>query len=371
MKVTRTAAALVAVAAALGLGACGDDDEGGGEATTGAETQQRERVESPSGTIRISNWDEYMPEDLISNFEKETGIRVEVSKHTTNEDIVGKLQAAGGRGYDLVFISGPFVESLAKQGMLAELNHAQIPNLDKLAPEATELAYDQGNRYSVPYSWGTTGICYRSDKVDSEPTSWDAILDPAAEHERRVTMLATDRWLFLPALKKLGYSANTTDEGELEEAAELLKRAKGELLAYDDTTFYTKLVNGEADLVEAWDGWCNYGIAEDENIQFTVPEEGADLWADAMVVLESSENKAAAEEFINYILEPEVHKTVAELVLYKVPNPEAMELLDPELVEQFPNLGMSPDELAEQEALRDLGPAAPTMSRLVTEITKG
>jgi spermidine/putrescine transport system substrate-binding protein len=363
-------AALAAAAVALALAACGE--EGGGEQSAGGEpAQQRERVENPSGTIRISNWDEYMPEDLIANFEKETGIEVELTNHTTNEDIVGKLQAANGGGYDLVFISGPFVESLAQQGMLAELNHAQIPNLDKLAPEARELAYDQGNRFSVPYAWGTTGICYRSDKVDDEPTSWDALLEPPAEHRKRVTMLATDRWLFLPALKKLGYSANTQDEQELREAADLLKQAKGNLLSYDDTTFYTKLVNGEADMVEAWDGWCNYGIAENDDIKFTVPEEGADLWADTMVVLERSENKAAAEEFINYVLRPEVHKTVAELVLYKVPNPEAMELLDEELLEQYPNLGMTPEELTEQETLRDLGPAAPTVSRLVTEITKG
>ena len=372
MKVTRALLAIMALVAALALSACGGDDDGEETAATGdGAAQERERVEKPTGKIRISNWDAYMPEDLVSNFEKQTGIEVEVAKHTTNEDIVGKLQAANGGGYDLVFVSGPFVESLAKQGMLAELNPAQIPNLENLAPEAADLAYDEGNRYSVPYTWGTTGVCYRSDKVSEEPTSWDAILDPAPEHEGRVTMLATDRWLFLPALKKLGYSANEQDEAKLEEAAEILKETKGQLLAYDDTTFYSKLVEGEADLVEAWDGWCNYGIAEDDRIKFTIPDEGADLWADAMVVLEKSENKAAAEEFINYILDPKVHASVAELLYYKVPNPEAMEQIDPKLHKQFPNLGMEPAELLEQEALRDLGDAAPTVSRLVTEITKG
>ncbi len=371
MKFIRSPLAIAALAAALALGACGDDDDADETAASGSGAEQQERVENPTGKIRISNWDAYMPEDLVKNFEKETGIEVQVSKHTTNEDIVGKLQAANGGGYDLVFISGPFVESLSKQGMLAELNHAQIPNLENLAPEASELAYDQGNKFSVPYTWGTTGICYRSDKVTSEPTSWNAILDPAPEHEGRVTMLATDRWLFLPALKVMGASANEQDEAKLQEAADMLKETKDQLLAYDDTTFYSKLVNGEADLVEAWDGWCNYGIAEDDRIKFTIPEEGSDLWADAMVVLEKSENKAAAEEFINYILDPKVHASVAELLYYKVPNPEAMEAVDPKLLKQFPNLGMEPADLLEQEALRDLGPAAPTVSRLVTEITKG
>jgi spermidine/putrescine transport system substrate-binding protein len=365
--------ALVALVMALALGACGSSDDGGSgeQAATDGASQQRERVEKPTGTIRVSNWDAYMPEDLIKNFEAKTGIKVELSKHTTNEDIVGKLQAANGGGYDLVFVSGPFVESLAKQGFVAELNHAQIPNLSNLAPEATQLAFDPGNKYSVPYTWGTTGLCYRSDKLPSAPTSWSDLLEARPELKDRKTMLATDRWLFLPALKSLGYSVNETDEAKLQEAADLLKSAKGDLLAYDDTTFYTKLVNGEADLVEAWDGWCNYGIAENDKIKFTIPEEGSDLWVDSMAVLEKSENKAAAEEFINYILDPAVHKSVSELVLYKVPNPKAMALLDAKLLKQYPNLGMTPAELQEQEALRDLGDAQPVVSRLVTEITKG
>lgn len=370
MRSKRTLAVIVAAIAAGTLGACGGDDET--TAATGASAEpQRERVAKPTGTIRISNWDAYMPEDLIANFTKETGIKVKLSKQTSNEDIVGKLQAANGGGYDLVFVSGPFVESLSKQGMLAQLNKAQIPNEKNLAAGATTLSYDKGNRYSMPYTWGTTGICYRSDKVKADPTSWKAILEPAPEHRGRVTQLATDRWLFLPALKALGFSANEQDEGKLQQAADLLKKSKDQLLAYDDTTFYTKLVKGEADLVAAWDGWCNYGIAEDKRIKFTVPEEGSDVFADAMVVLEKSENKAAAEEFMNYVLRPDVHAGVAELVYYKVPNPKAMELVDPKLTKQFPNLGMAPEELLQQETLRDLGPAAPTMSRLVTEITKG
>jgi spermidine/putrescine transport system substrate-binding protein len=156
----------------------------------------------------------------------------------------------------------------------------------------------------VPYAWGTTGICYRSDLVPSAPTSWNDILTPAPENVGKITMLATDRWLLLPAQKALGFSVNTTDDDELEQVAELLTAAKDNLLAYDDTTFYSRLVSGEANLVEAWDGWCNYGIAENPDIEFVVPEEGSDLWTDTMVVLKSSENKEAAHAFINWVLAP-------------------------------------------------------------------
>ncbi len=149
-------------------------------------------------------------------------------------------------------------------------------------------------------------------------------------------MLGTDRWLLLPALKTLGYSANTADEGELDQARDLLIEAKKTLLAYDDTTFYDKLVSGEASLVEAWDGWCNYGIAEDRRIRFVVPREGSDLWVDTMVVLDRSENKDAAMQFIDFVLDPANGRGVVDLLSYKVPNQAAMEGLDPRLVETVP-----------------------------------
>jgi spermidine/putrescine transport system substrate-binding protein len=173
----------------------------------------------------------------------------------------------------------------------------------------------------------------------------------------------------MPALLSLGYSINTVDEGEITQAKELLIETKKTLLAYDDTTFYTKLVSGEASMVEAWDGWCNFGIAENADIKYVIPSEGSDMWVDTMVVTAASENKEAAEAFINYVLKPEVHRWVAENILYKVPNKAAMDALDPALVTQFPNLGISPAELLKFEQLRDLGEGQKLWSRTVTEIT--
>jgi len=176
----------------------------------------------------------------------------------------------------------------------------------------------------------------------------------------------------LPALLVLGYSINTTDPAELEQAKQLLLEAKKSLLAYDDITFYAKLVSAEALLVEAWDGWCNYGIAENPDIKYVVPKEGSDLWSDTMVILESSTNKPAAHAFLNYVLRPEVGKAVAELVYYKVPNTKAMELVDPALLAQYPNLGMTAAELTQfGQPERDLGDAAPLWAQIVAEITAG
>jgi len=281
----------------------------------------------------ISNWDGYMPKDMAEKFKAATGIDLEIAVHATNEEIMGK-----------------------------------IPNLSNLYPEATELAYDPGNTFSVPYAWGTTGICYRSDLID-EPTSWNAILSPDADSKGKVTQMTTERWLALPALKSLGYSINTTDDAQLQEAKDLLIASKDDLLAYDDTTFYSRLVSGEANAVVAWDGWCNYGIAEDPNIKFVVPKEGSDLWVDTMVVLKSSKNKEAAHAFINYILDPANHAWVAENILYKVPNKAAMDAVGAELAKSFPNMGTTPADLLKGESLVDLGDAGPMYTKIATEVT--
>jgi spermidine/putrescine transport system substrate-binding protein len=355
---------------ALGVSACGADVKKDQSSGSGASTSTPAPAPSQgSGTLVISNWDKYMPKNLIPDFEKATGIKVKLAKHSTNEDIMGKIDAANGAGYDLVFVSGQFAQALNARGWAAPIDPAKIPNISNLYPEAQKLGYDPGNKYSVPYTWGTTGLCYRSDKVQGTPSSWNDLLKPAGNLKGKVTMLATDRWLMLPALKVLGYSANTTNPDELKKARDMLIKTKKDLLAYDDTTFYSKLVSGEASLVEAWDGWCNYGIAENPKIKFVVPKEGSDLWVDTMVILKSSKNQDAAHKFIDFVLRPASGKGVVDLLSYKVPNAAAMKNLPAKTVKQYPNLGMSPADLLKGESLQDLGQGQPLWSRTVTEIT--
>ena len=316
----------------------------------------------------VSNWDGYMAPDIAEAFKAATGLDIEIVNHATNEEIMGKLMASQGRGYDVVFVSSPFAEVLNGQGLAEPIDRAAVPNLANLYPEAEALAYDPGNTFSVPYAWGTTGLCYRSDLVEGTPTSWNDLLQPADSLKGKTTMLATDRWLMAASALAKGYSVNETDPAKLDEIKTLLIDAKRTLLAYDDTTFYSKLVSGEAWLVHAWDGWCNYGIAENEDIRFVVPDEGSDLWIDTMVVLKSTQNRDAAMKFINFILDAENHAWAAENILYKVPNKAAMEGLDPALAEQYPNMGMTPADLIQYELLRDLGQAQRDYSRIVSEI---
>lgn len=342
--------------------------------SSGTETDSASDALDPNADLTtqslvVSNWAAYMPEDLPTNFEALTGSKVTVTNHATNEEIMAKLTAGGDSGIDVAFVSGQFAQALAAQGLLETIDPSLVPNLKNLYPEATKLPYDIGNKYSAPYAWGTTGICYRKDLTGFDPTSWNDILNPVAKLKGKVTTLATERWLMLPGQKLLGYSANTTNETEMAKVKDTLIAAKKNLLAYDDTTFYTRLVSGEAAMTVAWDGWCNYGITDNKNIKFVIPKEGSDLWTDTMVILKSSKNKEAAHAFINYVLDAKVHSWVVENILYKVPNKAAMDLVAATLGASYPNILMTPADLLKGEGLIDLGSSGPMYTKIATEIT--
>ena len=318
--------------------------------------------------IVISNWDGYMPKDLLDRFKADTGIEAELSVHATNEEIMGKVTAGGGKGYDVLFVSSPFAEALNKLGLAAPLDHGKIPNIKNLYPEAMQLQHDPGNKFSIPYAWGTTGICYRSDLVKAAPQSWNDLLAPAEDVKGKETMLSTDRWLMAAAFLAMGKSVNATDQETLDAAKDKLIEAKRNLLAYDDTVFYQKLVSGEAVVTHAWDGWCNYGIAENAAIKYVIPKEGSDLWVDTMVVTSASEHKDAAHKFIDYVLGADNGKWVVENIMYKTPNKAGMEAIDKSMLEKYPNMAITPTELLKYEQLRDLGDGQKAFSKAVTEI---
>ena len=316
----------------------------------------------------ISNWDGYMPKDLPEKFKAATGIDLEVAVHATNEEIMGKVTASGGEGYDVLFVSSPFAEALNKLGLLSPIDHAKVPNLANLYTEATQLKHDPGNAFSVPYSWGTTGICYRSDLVKTAPESWNDLLSPADDVKGKTTMLSTDRWLMAAAFLANGVSVNTTDQAALDAARDKLVAAKKSMLAYDDTTFYSKLVSGEATLVHAWDGWCNYGIAENDKIKYVVPKEGSDLWVDTMVITKAAKNADAAHKFIDFILNADNGKWVVENIMYKTPNKAGMDAIDKSMLEKYPNMAITPADLLKYEQLLDLGDGMKAFSKTVTEV---
>jgi spermidine/putrescine transport system substrate-binding protein len=316
----------------------------------------------------ISNWDGYMPKDMAEKFKAATGIELEIAVHATNEEIMGKVTASGGEGFDVLFVSSPFAEALNNLGLVQPIDHSKVPNLANLYPEATQLKHDPGNVFSVPYTWGTTGLCYRTDLVKGSPESWNDLLKPSDELKGKITMLSTDRWLMAAGFLANGMSVNTTEQADLDKVRDQLIETKRQLLAFDDTTFYSKLVSGEASLVHAWDGWCNYGIAEKPEIKYVIPKEGSDLWVDAIVVTKASKNPEAAHKFIDFVLNAENGKWVVENIMYKSPNKAGMEAIDKAMLTQYPNMAITPAELLKFEQLRDLGAGMKAFSRSVSEI---
>jgi spermidine/putrescine transport system substrate-binding protein len=344
--------AAMAAGALIVIAACG----GGGT------TQQTGPV-----TLEVMNFANYMPEDIGEKFNAATGHSLNVTLTSSNEDAIAKLEGSQPGTYDVLFITNPFGEGLNKAGKLEALDHAKIPNLANLYPEATQIATDPGNKYSVPYSWGTTGICYRTDLVkETEIDSWKDLLEPSPELAGKITMMDEDRWLMFPGLRVLGFSGNSTVQSELDAAADVLIKAKKSLLGYDAETFYTKLDSGEAVAVHAWDGWCD--AATNENVVFAIPTEGSDLFVDEMVIPKGSTRLEAAHQFIDFILEVENGKWVAENILYKVPSKAAMDAVDPAVVEASQTLAIPPATLLQQESLRDLGEGQTRFTEAATKV---
>ncbi len=319
--------------------------------------------------ITVMNFANYMPEDILTRFKAETGIDVELVTTSTNEESMGKIVAGNGTGFDVVFVSSPFAEALQKLNLISEIDHSKLPNLSNLYDVATKLQYDPGNVYSIPYSWGTTGLCYRSDLMSFAPDSWQDLLNPKDEIKGKITMISTDRWLLAAGQLANGYSVNDVDAAHLEEVKADLINAKKTLLAYDNNTMFSKLVSGEAVMAHAWDGWCNFAIAENPNVKFVVPKEGSDFYIDVMVIPSATEHKEAAQKFINFVLQPENQKWVVDTLTFKVPNRVSMETVSQDHIKKFPNLALTPDELSKFETFRDLGADLPRVSSVVTEIT--
>jgi spermidine/putrescine transport system substrate-binding protein len=364
--------AIATVAIVVLMAACGSDGGDGGEGDGAAGSPSRAPQETGPVTLKVLAFNDYMPEAIPKQFKELTGNDMEITYTSSNEDAIAKMQAAGPGAYDIAWITSPFTQGLIAADGIEPLDEGAIPNVSNLYPEASELEYDPGNKYSIPYSWGTTGICYRKDLVkNTEIDSWSDLLDPSPELAGKITLIDEDRWILEPALMSLGYSINTTDPEELQAAVDETIAAKDTLLGFDGETFYTKLVSGEALAVQGWDGWCNYGTAEDPNVVYVQPKEGSDLWVDTMVIPKGSTHVQQAQDFINFILEPENQQWVAENILYKVPNQKSMEALDPAFLKQFPNMTMTPQEILSEEPLLDLGDGQTAFSDAVTQVKSG
>lgn len=284
----------------------------------------KDRESSGIQEVNIYNWGEYMDKDLLRKFEEETGIKVTYTTFNTNEDLYVKLKN-GTSGYDLIFPSDYMIERMRKEGMLREINFSNVPNIKYVDPEFLNLPYDPQQKYSVPYFWGTLGIVYNTEMVsEEEVSSWKVLWDE--KYKREIIMLDSSRDSLGIALKYLGYSMNSRNEGELAEAEKLLSEQYPLVYAYLVDQTKDIMINGEAALAVMYSGDATEALFENESLAYSIPEEGSNLWFDSMVIPAGARNPENAEKFINFILEPENAAQNAEYVGYSLPSDTARNL---------------------------------------------
>ena len=274
--------------------------------------------------VNVCSWGEYIDESLITQFEEETGITVNYQTVESNEALYALLKAGAGN-YDVVVPSDYMISQLIEEGMLEELRYENIPNFSLIDDRFKYLTYDPENKYTVPYIWGTVGIIYNTSMVDEEITSWDAMFD--TKYANNVLMFRNSRDAMATALLKLGYSLNTTDEAQLQEAFDLLAKAKGEGVyqSFVMDEIYQKLEGGNAAIGAYYAGDYLSMRDNNEDLAFVVPEEGSNWFVDAMCILKDASNRDEAEEWINFIASTEANLANMDYIWYASPNKKALE----------------------------------------------
>ena len=282
----------------------------------------------PNGKVYVYNWGEYIDPDTLDMFEKETGIQVIYDEFDTNETMYPKVEA-GASNYDVVCPSDYMIQKMIDNDLLQELNWDNIPNakanIGAQYYEQSE-AFDPGNRYSVPYCWGTVGILYNKTMVDEPVTSWSILWDE--KYADSILMQDSVRDLFMVGLKSLGYSMNSTDEKELNEAKDLLIQQKPLVQAYVIDQVRDKMIGNEAALGVIYSGEAIYTQRENPDLEYVIPEEGTNVWIDSWVIPKNAENVENAEKFIDFMCRGDIALLNFDYITYSTPNTAAQDLIE-------------------------------------------
>ena len=318
----------------------------------GGKTATEDPIEKyGSDKLKLFTWGEYLGENVISNFEKEYGVDVIVEYFDSNEMMYTKLQA--GDAYDVIVPSDYMIQRLISEGSLQELDKSLIPNMDNLTDGVKNLAFDPDNTYSVPYFWGSVGIVYNKNNVPKdliEEKGFEILRD--TDYAGDIYMYDSERDSFMVALKALGYSMNTTDDAEIEEAYQwLLELNKTMNPAYVTDEVIDNMMNGTKDIAVVYSGDARVILDEIEDMDFFMPSEGTNIWCDSMCIPTNAENPLLAHEFINYILTYDASYDNSITVGYASTNDEVLnEIAENEYAENaayLPRDGYDKDEVFE------------------------
>ena len=304
--------------------------------------------------VIVYNWGEYIDPDVLTMFEEETGISVIYEEFETNEIMYPKIKS-GAIAYDVVCPSDYMIERMVKEDLLAEINWDNVPNIKNIDPTYMDQSksFDPDNAYSVPYCFGTVGILYNKTMVDEPIDSWDVLWDP--KYTDNILMQDSVRDAFAVALKRKGYSLNSTDVNELEEATADLIKQKPLVQAYVIDQVRDKMIGNEAAIGIIYSGEAIYTQWENENLEYVIPKEGSNVWIDSWVIPKNAQNKENGEKFINFLCRPDIALMNFEYITYSTPNKEARALIEDEELRNSTIAFPTADMLKDCETFRFLG----------------
>lgn len=293
--------------------------------------------------LNIYNWWDYIKPEIIENFSKETGIKVNYDVYDTNEILEAKLMA-GHSGFDLVVPSGAFLERQIKAGIHSQLDKDKLSNysnLDKTLLK-TVTVHDPGNMHSVPYAWGTVGLAYNVDRLkerlgDRDFASLDLLFDPEVSAKLKdcgIGVIDSPSEIIAIALNYLGLDPNSESKADLKQATDLMKKNRGNIRHFNTGALVNDLVNGNLCLAIGYNGDMLRAqkradeAGKDMTLEYSIPKEGTIAWFDLLAIPADAKNKDEAYQFIDYLLKPENAAAISNFVMYAVPNNKVDSLLD-------------------------------------------
>jgi spermidine/putrescine transport system substrate-binding protein len=305
-------------------------------------------------TLHLFIWSEYIDPGVVADFEKANHCKVVIDLYEDAESMLSKVQAAGGGTFDVVVPPDHIVTPMAKLKLLSPLRKAALPNLKHIDPKFLKPPFDPDNKYTVPYQWGTVGIYARIENGKTVEPTWGLIFD-AKQQPGPFLLIDSMRDTIGAALKFRGHSFNSTNPGELKEARDLVLAAKKRATGFEASVGgKNKVVSKAARAAIVYSGEGARGMAEDANTAYLIPREGSQIWLDSLVILANAPNKALAEKFLDFCLDPEIAARISNFTQFSTPNLAARAKIQPALLNNSA-IYPPPDVMAKLEFLSDLG----------------
>ncbi len=320
------------------------------------------KPKNSAGELNLFAWSEYIPEDVIKGFTKETGIKVNYETYASGEEMLTKV-LAGGVAYDLIQPPDYIAEAMIQGKLLMPIDNSKLENLKNILPEYRGMPHDPTDGYTVPYMTGTVGIVVNTEKVTTPVKGFKDLFAPA--NKGRIVVVDDSRELVVAALYTLGRSINDITPASIAAARPVLEKWMPSIKLYDSDSPKTALLNGDVDLGYVWGGEAALLWNENKKFAYVLPEEGAHMFVDVLCIPTTSKNTEAAHAFINYILRPEVSKLISDAFPYTNPNGEARKLLSPE---QLANPASYPPGNRKFDTFRHIGDTGALIDQLVTDL---